>query len=532
MLEHNYLYKNSTTLKNKYGIKNPQKFYERCTHNADRAAVNFRYEPLPQRFDAAYLKLIHWNLFHESFEWAGQTRDITFTFEDGSTARMPAIRPKGYEVPFAIGSQIQKDLKKLEKILLEKNNLRGLSRKEFAENATEVFMLLDHAHPFRKGNGRTQRMFMEKLGQAAGHPIDFSFITKERLTHASIEAMQHGNSEPMQHLFEDVTHPQKSLVLKEFVSQMKHSGLEEINNCMVIAAKEGVSYDGIYRDCAAEGFVIEVGDIFVVAHKDDLPPEYVKELRNGDYLSFQKSNVQNLQEILIPAEKLAPLTEGELCEKIANNPYVKACRKEIEQLSKTVYGNRKILSMKMDMIDANPGLGRVFANQIAQNPESVCKLAGMKIFCLNSPERRRAKQAVPQLSKMIKNYVIVTQQTKEEILEQHQREQNRLGKSVKKPGKELQNLFSLPPQKQTDVLSRSTTLQRQLHIFWRQLQNRLSSEDHKAIKENNCTKLSRLLGISESKAKEISQTVQRMKVAQYQTRSFRVNRIPSMSFSN
>ncbi|WP_455465789.1 BID domain-containing T4SS effector [Bartonella sp. B39] len=532
MLEKNYLYKKSTTLKNKYGIKNPQKLHERYTHEAARAAVNFRYEPPPKKFDAAYLKLIHWNLFHQSFEWAGQTRDTLFTFEDGSSAHMPAMRPIGHETHFAVGPQIKKELTQLEQILSAKNNLRGLSRKEFAENAAEVFILLNHIHPFRKGNGHTQRMFMEKLGQAAGHTIDFSCVTKERMMIACIEAMQHNNPEPMRHLFEDVTHPQKSLILKEFISQMKNSGLGTINNCMVLAAKEGVPYDGIYRGCAAEGFVIETGDIFVVGHKDDLPPEQIKILKDGDYIFFQKSNVQNLQEILIPPETLAPLMPEELCAKIANDPYVIINRKEVERFSRIVYGKEQALNIKMDMINANPSLGRVFINQITQNPQSICKLAGVKILCMNSPDRRNAETAVPQLSEALKNYVITIQQAKEEILERHQREQNRLGKSVKKPSKELQNLFTLPLQKQKDVLFHSVSLQKQLHFFWYQLQNRLSIEDRNAIKENDYTKLSRLLGVSESKAKEIFQTVKLVKAAQCEARSFRVTRNPCMSFTD
>ncbi|MDD9334328.1 MAG: cell filamentation protein Fic, partial [Bartonella sp.] len=77
----------------------------------------------------------HWSLFHQSFEWAGQTRDQAFTFADGTTARMPAMRPKGHAVPFAVGPQIQRELKQLEQMLTAKNNLQGLSRQQFAVEA-------------------------------------------------------------------------------------------------------------------------------------------------------------------------------------------------------------------------------------------------------------------------------------------------------------------------------------------------------------------------------------------------------------
>ncbi|EJF78879.1 Probable adenosine monophosphate-protein transferase fic [Candidatus Bartonella washoeensis] len=531
MLEHNYLYKNSTTLKNKYGIKDPQRLYERSAHDAARAAVNFRHEPPPQKFNADYLKTIHWSFFHQSFEWAGQTRDQIFKFADGTTARMPAMRAKGHAVPFAIGSQIQRELKQLERMLTAKNNLQGLSRQEFAVEAAEVFIALDHIHPFRTGNGRVQRMFMEKLGQAAGHKIDFCFITKERLTKASIEAMQNGNSQPMKDLFEDITHPQKSFLLKEFISQMRNAGLNEINNRVVVAAKEGVTYDGIFRGMSAEGFVMEVDDVFVVGHKDDLSPEQVKTLQNGTLLSFQKSNVQNLKEPLIPREILAPLTHEELLEKVKNDFFVEMYGNAIEHLSKLVYGNARVLNTKMDMIITDPEFGRHFADQIAQNPESICKLAGRKILGITSPDRRRAKEYISQLGETLKNCATTIQQTKDEVIEKHQREQNRLSHSVEQPARDLQNLFSLSPEQQREVLSHSPALRQKLHVYKRQLQNRLSSEEHKAIQENDPTRLSYLLGVSESKAKEIAKIVEHTKEAHCQMRTLKASPISSLALT-
>ncbi|WP_375706812.1 BID domain-containing T4SS effector [Bartonella sp. AA126HLJHH] len=531
MLEQNYLYKGTKTLKNKYGIKNPKKLYQRCAHDTAREAVNFRHEPPPQKFDASYLKLIHWSLFHETFEWAGHTRDTSFTFEDGTSAHMPAMRPKGYEIPFAIGPQIKKELTQLEKTLNQKNNLKGLSRQEFAESAAEVFMALEHAHPFRKGNGRVNRMFMEKLGQAAGYTIDFSFITKGRMTAACIEAMQYGNPQPMKDLFEDITHPQKSLVLKEFVSQMRNAGLDEINDRVVVAAKEDVTYEGVFRGFSAEGFVMEIEGAFVVGHKDDLTPEQVKTLQNGARLCFQKTNVQSLKETLIPKETLAPLTDEELFERISNDAYVEGSRKEIENLSKTVYGKTHTLKTTLDIITVAPNLGNQFADEILQNPQSISKFAGSKILGMKSSNRRQAEQAVPQLSQAFKNYATITQQTKEEILEQHQREQNRLNHTVEKPGKNLQNLFSLPEEQQREALLHSRSLRQELHTFSRQLHNRLSSEDRKAIQEKDYTRLACLLGTSKSKAKEIANTVNNTQEAQCQARSLKVSRSSSLALT-
>lgn len=530
MLEQNYLYKNKT-LKNKHGIKDPHKLYERCAHEAARAAVNFRHEPPPQKFNAAYLKLIHWSLFHNTFEWAGQTRDQSFTFADGSTARMPAMRPKGYKVPFAVGSQIQKELKQLERRLTAKNNLQGLSRRDFAVEAAEVFITLNHAHPFRKGNGRVQRMFMEKLGQAAGHPVDFSFITKERLTQASIEAMQNGNPQPMRDLFEDSTHPQKALVLKEFISQMRSAGLDEINNRVVVAAKEGVTYDGIFRGMSAEGFVLEMEGVFIVAHKDDLSPEQVKSLQNGDHFSFQKSNVKNLRETLIPKEILAPFANEALAEKLVNNSGIESYRSEIARLSKTIYGNIHALDETIETINIDPSLSTQFSERIAQNPKSVCKLAGRKMLGIRTPARRRAEEAVPQLVETLQSYADMTHQIIVDTIEQYQKEQNRLNQSVEKPTRDLQNLFSLPPEQQREALFHSSALRQELHSYRRQLHNRLSSEERKAIQDNDPTRLSCMLGVSESKARDIVKVVNHTKEAHCQMRTLKVSRSSSLALT-
>ncbi|MBX4335233.1 BID domain-containing T4SS effector [Bartonella raoultii] len=524
MLENNYLYKNGKALKNIYGIKDPKTLYERSAHEASKAAVNLRHEPPPQKFDANYLKQIHWSFFYKTFEWAGKTRDQSFTFLDGSTARMPAMRPKGYEIPFAIGQQIPKKLKQLEHSLTAKNNLKDLSRAEFAEQAAEVFLTLDNIHAFRKGNGRTNRMFLEKLGQAAGHRIDFSVITKERMVQSSVEAMQYGNSQPMKDLFEDATHPQKILLLKEFISQMKDAGLDKINEHVVVTAKEGTTYDGIFLGASAEGFVMQVKDGFVVGSKDDLKPEQVKTLQNGAHICFQKSNVQPITETLIPEETLAPLTHEELFERVASNPFVEESRKNVEACAKIVYGSRKTLSAKLDILTADPSLGQQFADEIHQNPHSVSKLAGGKMWNMKTPDRRQAEAHVTQLCEALKNYATAARQTREDVLDHHKKEQNRLKNSVEKPDKDLQTLFSLSAEQQREALSQSVPLQQKLHHFSRMLHNRLSSDNRTAIKENDHTRLAAMLGISESKAREISQVQKQTKEAQSQIRTLKTSR--------
>ncbi|MDD9330615.1 MAG: Fic family protein, partial [Bartonella sp.] len=87
-----------------------------------------------------------------------------------------------------------------------------------------MFALINYIHPFRDGNGRTQRVFFEKLAEAAGHQLDFSIVTAERMKICSILSMVRsnvmGDISAMKHMFEDISNPEKVSLMKEFISSM------------------------------------------------------------------------------------------------------------------------------------------------------------------------------------------------------------------------------------------------------------------------------------------------------------------------
>ena len=43
-------------------------------------------------------------------------------------------------------------------------------------------------HPFREGNGRSQRLWIEYLAEENGYSVDFSEVTDEEMIQASAEA--------------------------------------------------------------------------------------------------------------------------------------------------------------------------------------------------------------------------------------------------------------------------------------------------------------------------------------------------------
>lgn len=65
---------------------------------------------------------------------------------------------------------------------------------------TIVMCRLNQIHPFREGNGRTQRLFVEQLASNAGCDLDFSHVSENDMRNASFAASVQGDTRLMRYL--------------------------------------------------------------------------------------------------------------------------------------------------------------------------------------------------------------------------------------------------------------------------------------------------------------------------------------------
>ncbi|AQX27892.1 MULTISPECIES: BID domain-containing T4SS effector [unclassified Bartonella] len=528
-LVRNYAYPNTTTLKNKYGIMDFKKLQEKCTRDAKKVIANLRQESLPEKFDSSYLKYLHKSLFQEAFEWAGYTRDLPFTFKDGTTAQMLMMKMPNSNIFFAASNKIRESLKEFDQMLAAKNNLQGLSRKEFIDEAVKLFSFLDYIHPFRGGNGPTQRLFFEKLAKAAGHTLDFSVVTKKRMRCACANAIiLKGDKahEAMKHLFEDISNPEKAGVLRELFNCMPKFELERLDDECVVIPREGISYTGIYRGASVDSIIVETADSCVICHKDYLTPEQIKALKPGNELSFTGPINKDLDQVLIPAEKLAPLKEEEIIKKIKNTACVQENRRKIESLSKLVYGVSEILDKNLHLIHKNPQIGEQLAEQIEKSPRSIAKLTGFKIGPIKNPRRVVAERNISELSKAIKENVDIVEYAKKTILKEHQKKQKRVEQAIKKPSKEVQKIFELQSNNWKEALKAENpeVLHKDVCSFLCKINSRLSVSERKSIDSADYEKLAKSIGISDSKAKIIIQAVNQGKELCKKLETIKANR--------
>jgi cell filamentation protein len=157
----------------------------------------------PPNFDLAYLKALHHFIFQDVFEWAGRTRDEHIALSDGTTAYVAEIRKLN---KFTDSVDIRAEISTVFAELRASNNLVGLSHGAFCAQAASFLVRLNAIHPFREGNGRTQRAFMAALARHAGHEIAFDVMSKRMNMDASI-ASKVDDPAPMHKLLKQLMDP-------------------------------------------------------------------------------------------------------------------------------------------------------------------------------------------------------------------------------------------------------------------------------------------------------------------------------------
>jgi cell filamentation protein len=69
------------------------------------------------------------------------------------------------------------------------------------DRVTHYFAGVNAIHPFREGNGRTQRAFFGQLAREAGWAIDWSGLNPEENVTTSVAALR-GDNEPLRRMLD------------------------------------------------------------------------------------------------------------------------------------------------------------------------------------------------------------------------------------------------------------------------------------------------------------------------------------------
>jgi cell filamentation protein len=184
-----YVYPGTDVLRNVFDIRDAAELDHREAVLTSARLIHLADTPLPGNYDVAHLQETHRHIFGDVYPWAGEIRTVEIS--------------KGGSL-FALPQHVEPYLSDVLKKLPQENYLRDLDREAFLDRITDYYADINAAHPFREGNGRTQRAFVGQLAEEAGHHIAWERLDAQRNIEAS-RAAHEGNNLPMRELFDDIT---------------------------------------------------------------------------------------------------------------------------------------------------------------------------------------------------------------------------------------------------------------------------------------------------------------------------------------
>ena len=172
--ENFYCYPGSNVLMNKFNIKDSDKLQEIERKISYVNIVYLAENPLKGILNLKYLQKIHKYIFWDIYTWAGHIRGGKF-FAKGETL-------------FCVADMIPAYAENIFSKMHTERWLRGLVRDKFIERSAYYMGEINALHPFREGNGRTQRVFFVELARRAKYELDYSQAEPDELLGADIAA--------------------------------------------------------------------------------------------------------------------------------------------------------------------------------------------------------------------------------------------------------------------------------------------------------------------------------------------------------
>ncbi|WP_375682800.1 MULTISPECIES: BID domain-containing T4SS effector [unclassified Bartonella] len=123
------------------------------------------------------------------------------------------------------------------------------------------------------------------------------------------------------------------------------------------------------------------------------------------------------------------LTTEQISVMLLKNPHVQAHAEEIMHWGKIVYGNDKLFQEHLQGILTDPSKGKELSDRLAENPESMHKLAGHSALGIKSQARKAAEDGFKPLIDAIDGYTkavqdATTRLSQTPMAEQRRRQEN------------------------------------------------------------------------------------------------------------
>jgi cell filamentation protein len=185
-LDYKYTDKETGVLRNLFGIKNItdlQEIEQRITTNKVRIIKRnpFLIE------DMSSIQRIHHFLFEEIYSWAGQLREVEISKQDRDFLPTP---------------RFDEGIKYINDLISGYKKINKESKSEIAKKLAHILHSLNNFHPFREGNGRTQRLALFLLAKEKDYFLDLNPPDDPMTYKQYMEGTVYGNKEILSELIE------------------------------------------------------------------------------------------------------------------------------------------------------------------------------------------------------------------------------------------------------------------------------------------------------------------------------------------
>ena len=146
--------------------------------------------------DSSTLLDIHRHLFQDIYSWAGKIRVVEIS--------------KGGK-PFFPLSHFQNAFKCIDLLIVEYRKTDGKNKTQIAYKLAEILDNVNYLHPFREGNGRTQREFLRLLALENGLSINLNPPDNIEVFERYMAGTIDGNVEQLAALILEIAAPVKGM---------------------------------------------------------------------------------------------------------------------------------------------------------------------------------------------------------------------------------------------------------------------------------------------------------------------------------
>ncbi|MCL2858131.1 MAG: Fic family protein, partial [Streptococcaceae bacterium] len=154
---------------------------------ATKRLIDLSFQPI-EIYSVRDILKIHGYIFQDSYDWAGQYRKVNISKQGNAFMAMQA---------FGSAETYMNNL-------LTDFHKNAQNREEIIQALAKILDNENYFHPFREGNGRTQREVIRVLGLSKGYDSEINISTDDEIYNLYMDGTVHGDIAKLEELLDKI----------------------------------------------------------------------------------------------------------------------------------------------------------------------------------------------------------------------------------------------------------------------------------------------------------------------------------------